>query len=146
MGLLGNLRRWFTMEEYDTPRYRPPTWQPISTAPSDEHILLGWSEGDDEFDFLISAGKLHAGQWIDGPGPQPDFWMSEPDLRYCNPISRARDGETLVLIWHHDEVYDFDVGELIDGVWQDGPEQPTGWVTLERPPTGAHISGRQLSY
>lgn len=134
MGLLSNLFRRLMMVEQVAPLYRPPTWQPIATAPSDQYILLGWSEGDDEYDFLIAAGELDAGQWIDGPGPGPDWWMSEPDLRYRNPIATAPDGETLVLIWEHGEYYDFGVGELIDGIWQDGPEQPTGWVSVGRPP------------
>lgn len=134
MRLLSKFRRWFMIEGDSVPLYQPPTWQPIATAPDGEHILLGWSEGDEEFDYLITAGQLHAGEWIDGPGPQPDWWMSEPDLRYREPIANALNDATLVLLWERENEYDFDVGELSDGIWRDGPEQPTGWVSVGGPP------------
>ncbi|HEX7743161.1 MAG TPA: hypothetical protein VF442_12145, partial [Sphingobium sp.] len=49
----------------------------ISTAPNNKHILLGWSDGGGEFDFLFDAGELHDGEWLDGD-TQPDWWMDGP--------------------------------------------------------------------
>ena len=98
MGLLSRFRHWFMMDGHSGPLYQRSTWQPIATAPDGEHILLGWSEGDEEFDYLITAGQLHAGK------------------------------------------YDFDVGELRDGIWQGGPEQPTGWVSVGGPSTSAQLN------
>lgn len=61
-------------------------WKPISTAPNNRHILLGWSDGGGEFDFLFDAGELHDGEWLDGD-TQPDWWMDGPP-----PPPRKRQG------------------------------------------------------
>lgn len=136
MGVFAKIHRWFKMEEHHASQYERPSWQPIASAPSGEHILLAWNEGDDEYDWFLNAATLQEGRWVDGPGPQPDWWMSEPDRMRQKPISTAPDGESLVLIWDDEDCYDFDVGELIDGKWQDGPVQPTGWIPVGRPPPG----------
>jgi hypothetical protein len=57
-------------------------WKPIASAPSDTHILLGWSDGGQAarnlgYDFLFDAGSLHDGRWLAGP-VQPDWWMEGP--------------------------------------------------------------------
>lgn len=142
MGFWGRFRLWFEMEEdrASLPD-RPGThsWLPIGTAPSGEHVLLGWSSGNDEFDWLIAAGALVDGRWLDGPGPQPNVWMREPEFSRRRSIGTAPDNEALVLIWEDEEFYSFDVGELSDGFWPDGPIQPTGWIPVDQPPVAATI-------
>lgn len=134
MSILAKLHRWCGLGKKRSLVCQRTAWQPIGTAPSGEHILLGWSQGDDEFDWLIGAGELSDGFWVDGPGSQPDWWMSEPPYAHRRPIQSAPDNETLVLIWEDEECYDFDVGELSDGCWDEGPIQPTGWIPVGRPP------------
>lgn len=52
-------------------------WKPIATAPNRTHILLGWSDGGPDYDFLFDAGELIDGVWEEGP-VQPDWWMDGP--------------------------------------------------------------------
>lgn len=136
--ILSRLMRWCGLSGHRPPVRRASGWQPIVTAPSEEHILLGWSEGDEEFDWLITAGELSDGRWLDGPGPQPDWWMSAPPYASRKPIQTAPNNQTLVLIWEDEDCYVFDVGELRDGCWLDGPEQPSGWIPVGRPPRTCH--------
>lgn len=60
-------------------------WKPISSAPSGRDLLLGWSEGGEgadgnEYDSFVNIGPLHDGEWLDGPGPQPDWWAELPSV------------------------------------------------------------------
>lgn len=65
MGIGGKFCRWFMMkgDQASLPdRPRTHSWLPIATAPSGEHILLGWSNGNGPFDWLIEAGALIDGR------------------------------------------------------------------------------------
>lgn len=58
-------------------------WKPIETAPRGELILVAFSmggKGDDgkHYDYLVNLTSLLDGRWVEGPGPQPDYWMELP--------------------------------------------------------------------
>ncbi len=112
----------------------PWQWKPISSAPSGKYLLLGWQieAPIDGISYLIETGELDEGRWIDGPGPQPDFWMDELPYYRRKPMSSAPSGETIIVGWDFEEdgkqYYDFDVTELLDGEWVEGPIQPDWWM------------------
>lgn len=137
MGLIATIRR--VLQPMPEKQYQPYQaawqWQPIGTAPSDKYLLLGWKTEPDNaegFSHLIATSELHEGKWIDGPGPQPDFWMEELPYYGRQPMTEAPSGENIIVGWDTQEgdqhYYDFDVTELEGGLWIEGPIQPDWWM------------------
>lgn len=116
--------------------YHPPgQWRPIEAAPNDKYLLLGWRippDNPDGFLHLIATGTLQDGQWNEGPGPRPDFWMDELPTRGRRLMVDAPSGVAVIVGWDYQDgdqlYYDFDVTELEEGRWIEGPVQPDWWM------------------
>lgn len=64
------------------------------------------------------------------------------------PISTAPSGETILLAWDDGgDDYDFlfSEGELEDGLWQDGPNQPNWWMYCPAPPSKQRLTVDQFN-
>jgi hypothetical protein len=65
-------------------------WRPISQAPNNERLLLGWdkkeSDPNDGYDWYVMCGSLVDGQWLDGPD-QPNWWAHIPRPPQTSPTN-----------------------------------------------------------
>lgn len=127
-----------------SPEFQWGRWRPINEAPNGQLLLLASlvpEHAKNDITWTITEGELVDGEWQEGPR-QPDFYMDLLPVGSFKPIASAPNEEPIVLIWDDGDTYDFVVGELVGGEWQDGSPQPNKWYLPSRPSPYSIAQGR----